>query len=87
MLSSAVRLCLMALKENEPDALQSNKAAATMHSVAPWVMTSYFKPARWLEVLSLSNVTRKYEVSVMDSQQTRKKRKVCGHQYPNHARD
>ena len=59
VLSSADRVCRMASKENEPDVLQSNSAAATMHSVAPWVMMKYFRPARWLAGFSLSNVTRK----------------------------
>src|ERR1035437_1033520 len=74
-MSSADRVCRMDSKENEPDVLQSNRAAATMQSVAPWVMMKYFRPARWLAGFLLSNVTRKYDVRVMDSQKMRKKKK------------
>src|SRR5271157_1582277 len=74
-LNIAERVCRMASNENEPDVLQSNSAAAAMQSVAPWVMMKYFRPARWLAAFSLSNVTRKYEVSVIDSQKMRKNRK------------
>src|ERR1035437_9980548 len=74
-MSSADSVSRMASKENEPDVLQSNSAAATMHSVAPWVMMKYFRPARWLAGVSLSNVTRKYDVRVIDSQKIRKNKK------------